>query len=279
MEVVRIIVNNYAAPIYCETNNVEVRTGNIYIIETVFGLDAGKLIKCPIQLKKLKKEETGKLIRIANQEDFKIIEKLKVEDEKALKIAREKVSKHKLNIKIFSAHNMFDEKRIIFYFTSEKRVDFRSYVRELAAIFKKRIELRQVSYRMETRLLGGIGICGKEFCCCQFLINFKNDISLQMAKEQNLSLSDTKIIGVCGKPMCCLAYEYETYSSILKDMPKENTKVKFNAKDIKEKYLNSIPLYGELTGTVKGVNVLKRTVYVLLETGYTVEINSDKLKS
>lgn len=280
MKVVSVYINNFFTPFFCDPQDVEIYVGNIYIIETTFGLDSAKVIKGPFEITtKSKNEEIGKIIRIANQDDFKKIEKLKKDDIEALKIAREKLVKHKLPIKIFSAHNMFDEKRILFFFTSEKRVDFRKYVRDLAAVFKKRIELRQVPFRMETKLLGGIGICGKEFCCTQFLREVKEKASLKMAKEQNLSLSDTKVIGVCNKPMCCLAYESETYNMLLKEFPEQNTKVKFNINDIKEKLPPFFPLSGEVTGKVKGFNVLKNTVYVELDkVQTTIEVNLSKIK-
>lgn len=280
MKVVSIKVDNFAVPYLCDPKDVEIRVGNVYIIETQFGLDSGKALRLPYEIKKVrKKTHIGTIVRIANQDDFKKIEHLERKNMKALRIARQKLEKHRLPMKIFAARHMFDEKRVIFYFTADSRIDFRNYVRDLAAVFKKRIELRQVPYREETQMLGGIGICGKELCCVHFLRQF-NNVSLKMAKEQNLSLNTVKISGICGKLMCCLGYEYETYTKLRKDFPKDGTRVKFNVQDIdREKYIGyNLPVKGEITGKVKGVNILRRTVYIQVEGEHIIEVKLEKIK-
>ncbi|MBN1898969.1 MAG: stage 0 sporulation protein [Spirochaetes bacterium] len=277
MKVVSVKIDQFVGCYYCDPSNVEIRLGNVYIIQTQFGLDSGKVCKMPFEIKSAK--NTGKIVRIANQDDFKKMEKLDKKNAKALKTAQDKLVRHKLPMKIFSAKYMFDENRLIFYFTSENRIDFRSYVRDLAAVFKKRIELRQVPYREETQMLGGLGICGKEFCCVHFLPSF-NNVSIKMAKEQNLSLNTVKISGVCDKLLCCLAYEYDTYTKLRRDFPKEGTKVKFNVNDVhREKYIGyNLPSSGDVAGKVKNVNVLRRTVYVEIEGEHVLEIKLDKIK-
>ncbi len=280
MKVVSIKVDNFACPYYCEPNDVEIRVGNVYIIQTQFGLDSGKALQLPFEIKRIRKtKDIGTVLRIANQDDFKKIEKLERKSEKALKIAKQKLEKHKLPMKIFAARYMFDGNRIIFYFTADNRIDFRMFVRDLASVFKKRIELRQVPYREETQMLGGFGVCGKELCCVHFLRQF-NNVSLKMAKEQNLSFNTVKISGVCGRLLCCLAYEYETYIKLKKDFPKDGARVKFNVQDIdRERYIGyNLPPTGEIIGKVKGANVLRRTVYVQIEGNHLIEVKLNKIK-
>ncbi len=279
MKVAPLKVDNFAGSYYCETKDMDIIVGNIYIFKTKFGLESGKVLRKPFEIKQRKIKDIGEFVRLANQDDFKKIEKLEKKNITALKEAREKLSKHNLPMKIFEARYMFDETRIIFYFTAENRIDFRNYVRDLAAIFKKRIEMRQVSDRDEARMLGGIGICGKEFCCSQFLREF-NNASIKMVREQNLSLNSSKISGPCGKVLCCLAYEYETYAKLVKEFPKTDTTVKFNSSSVdREKYTGyDLPYSSDMTGTVKGINVLKEMVYVELENENIIEVPLKSIK-
>lgn len=166
-----------------------------------------------------------KIIRVATQEDIIKNESNKAYEVEALSICAEKIKKHKLDMKLVNVELTFDNNKIIFYFTSDGRVDFRELVKELASIFKMRIELRQIGVRDEAKMINGIGICGRTLCCSTFLSDFQH-VSIKMAKDQNLSLNPTKISGVCGRLMCCLKYEQETYEELNKNLPKEGDTIK-----------------------------------------------------
>lgn len=282
MKVVCIKINNFSAPVFCDVKGQEIKIGNTFIIKTEFGEDIGKVCRLPYELKGVKKIKNRKIadvVRLANQDDFKRMEKLEKKSLEALNIAREKVKKHKLSMKIFTARYMFDEKRLMFYFSAENRIDFRNFVKDLAAVFKIRIELRQVSQREEARMIGGLGICGLEQCCVTHLSKL-DAVSIKMAKDQNLSLNAVKISGNCGKLLCCLAYEYETYKEMKKEFPKENTSVKINVRNInKEKYIGyNIPSTGEINCTVRGCNIIKKTVYLEINDGHIIEVTVENIK-
>ena len=164
-------------------------------------------------------EPLRKVIRLANKKDIKQNEENKAKEREAFNIAIEKIKKHKLPMKLIDVEYKFDRTKILFYFTADGRIDFRELVKDLAAIFKTRIELRQIGVRDEVRRMGGNGICGRELCCCSFLNNF-DAVSIKMAKEQNMSLNPSKISGLCGRLMCCLKYEQEAYEDKLQRLPK-----------------------------------------------------------
>ena len=189
-----------------------------------------------------------KVIRKANYKDKKHYEENKRKEKEAFKVAEEKIKKHKLKMNLTDVEYKFDNSKITFYFTSDGRIDFRELVKELAAIYKTRIELRQIGVRDEVRRIGGNGVCGRELCCCSFLNNF-DAVSIKMAKEQNLSLNPSKISGNCGRLMCCLRYEQEAYEEKLARMPKIGAIVKTED--------------GE--GTVDSIETLKEIVRVKLE--------------
>ena len=205
------------------------------------------------------------VIRIATEQDEKQAEKNRQKEKEAFKICLEKIAKHKLDMKLVEAEYTFDNNKLLFYFTADGRIDFRELVKDLAAVFRTRIELRQIGVRDETKIMGGYGICGRELCCHTFLSEFA-PVSIKMAKEQNLSLNPTKISGVCGRLMCCLKNEEETYE-----------------------YLNSrLPNVGDyvttddgLKGEVSSVNVLRQLVKVLVEVNDEKELReyqADQLK-
>ncbi|MBU1076291.1 MAG: stage 0 sporulation protein [Spirochaetes bacterium] len=282
MKIVSVKIDHLSTCTFCNAKDFDVKVGNIYIIRTEFGDDIGKICKQVHEIKgtkKLKNKKLAELIRLANQEDFKKIKKLETKNQEALNIAKEKVKKHQLSMKIFTARYMFDEKRLMFYFSAENRIDFRNFVKDLASVFKMRIELRQVSQREEARMIGGLGICGLEQCCCTFL-NKLDAVSIKMAKDQNLSLNAVKISGNCGKLLCCLAYEYETYKEIKKAFPKENSMVKIDVKGLnKEKYIGyNIPSSGEMTCLVKGCNIIKKSVYLEIDDGHIIEVKLENIK-
>ncbi len=282
MKVVSVKIEQCSSPVFCNAKDFDVRIGNVYIIKTEFGDDIGKILRVPYEvkgLKKFKNKKIAELVRLANQDDFEKMNTLEKKSADALKLAREKVKKHKLSMKIFNARFMFDEKRLMFYFSAENRIDFRNFVKDLASVFKTRIELRQVSQREEARMIGGLGICGLEQCCVSFL-NKLDSVSIKMAKDQNLSLNAIKISGNCGKLLCCLAYEYETYRDIKKDFPKSNTTVKVDVRDVnKEKYIGyNIPSSGDMSCTVKGSNIIKKTVYLEIDDGHVIEVKLEHIK-
>ncbi|MDO4458850.1 MAG: stage 0 sporulation family protein [Clostridia bacterium] len=194
--------------------------GEKVIVETARGIECGEVA--------LENREVAddsivqplrKLIRIATEDDFKRIEENKEKEKKAFVACEKKIAEHKLDMKLVDVEYTFDNSKILFYFTSDGRVDFRELVKDLAGMFRTRIELRQIGVRDEAKLLGGLGICGRPFCCGSFLNGFQ-PVSIKMAKEQGLSLNPVKISGTCGRLMCCLKYEQEAYSDLLKTTPK-----------------------------------------------------------
>lgn len=193
-------------------------------------------------------EPLRKVIRLANKKDIKQNEENKAKEREAFNIAIEKIKKHKLPMKLIDVEYKFDRTKILFYFTADGRIDFRELVKDLAAIFKTRIELRQIGVRDEVRRMGGNGICGRELCCCSFLNNF-DAVSIKMAKEQNMSLNPSKISGLCGRLMCCLKYEQEAYEDKLQRLPKVGSIVG--------------TLDGE--GVIDNVEILKENVRVKFE--------------
>ena len=193
-------------------------------------------------------EPLRKVIRLANKKDIKQNEENKAKEREAFDIAIEKIKNHKLPMKLIDVEYKFDRTKILFYFTADGRIDFRELVKDLAAIFKTRIELRQIGVRDEVRRMGGNGICGRELCCCSFLNNF-DAVSIKMAKEQNMSLNPSKISGLCGRLMCCLKYEQEAYEDKLQRLPKVGSIVG--------------TLDGE--GVVDNVEILKENVRVKFE--------------
>ena len=188
------------------------------------------------------------VIRVATDRDKQVRQEYKKKEFEALSVCQQKVAEHKLDMKLVSAEYSFDGSKILFYFTADGRVDFRDLVKDLAAIFRTRIELRQIGVRDEAKMLGGLGICGRPFCCKQFLDDFQ-PVSIKMAKTQSLSLNPTKISGTCGRLMCCLKYEQDAYESLIKTSPKNDSLV--NTYDG--------------VGTVTDTNLLKQTVKVRLE--------------
>ena len=190
------------------------------IVESTKGLDCGRVVVVKEKLNDSKLEKNlKKVVRKAEFKDIERLKKLKEKESRAAKIFNEKIRKHRLNMKLIQVEYTFDGSKILFYFTSNSRIDFRNLVKDLASIFKTRIELRQVGVRDEAKSLGGLGICGKPFCCSTFLDEF-HQVSIKMAKEQGLSLNPVKISGTCGRLMCCLNFEQKAYEDLLKKAPK-----------------------------------------------------------
>ncbi len=205
---------------FFDPQDLELNMGDKVIVETSMGEELGTVVVSKRELPDDKIEKTlKKVIRIATKQDMKNMQMYKSKEPEALKICEEKIKKHKLDMNLIDVEYKFDGSKILFYFTADGRIDFRDLVKELASIFKTRIELRQIGVRDEVRRIGGNGVCGRELCCCSFLGNFET-VSIKMAKEQNISLNPSKISGNCGRLMCCLKYEQEVYEEKLKKLPK-----------------------------------------------------------
>lgn len=242
---------------YFDPLDYDLETAMHVIVETARGVEMGTVLIPPKEVDDDKVVQPLKpVIRIATDDDEKVIEKNKEKEAEAYVICKEKIAKHGLDMKLVAAEYTFDNNKLLFYFTADGRIDFRELVKDLASVFRTRIELRQIGVRDETKMLGGIGICGRELCCRSYLTDFV-PVSIKMAKEQNLSLNPTKISGVCGRLMCCLKNEQETYE-----------------------YLNSrLPSVGDsvitptgMPGEVSGVNVLRQLVKVVVDNGEEKEL-------
>lgn len=213
---------------YFDPRGLDIKRGQTLVVETAKGIECGTA-QYPV-----KEIEEDKIVsplkpvkRIATEEDLTILEENKKLEKEALKICAEKIKKHGLEMYLTDAEYSFDRSKIIFFFTADGRVDFRELVKDLGSHFHTRIELRQIGVRDESRLLGGLGICGRPFCCSTFLDDF-HSVTIKMAKDQGLSLSPSKISGTCGRLMCCLKYEQNAYEYLNKITPKKNTVVEVN---------------------------------------------------
>lgn len=237
--------------------NFEIKQGDHVIVETARGIEYGTVIGEPKEVGEEKVVQPLKsVLRIANKKDDEQEEANRQKEKDAFKICLEKIRKHNLQMKLIDAEYTFDNNKVLFYFTADGRIDFRELVKDLAAVFKTRIELRQIGVRDETKILGGIGICGRPLCCHTHLSEFA-PVSIKMAKEQNLSLNPTKISGVCGRLMCCLKNEEETYEELNRKLP--------NVGDF-------VTTDDGLKGEVQSVNVLRQLVKVIVDVGDEKEI-------
>ena len=227
----------------------EVKRGDQVIVETARGVEFGNVVMGP---KEVKDEEITQplktVIRLATEDDRRVEEKNRKKEKEAFQICLEKIHKHGLEMKLIDAEYTFDNNKVLFYFTADGRIDFRELVKDLASVFKTRIELRQVGVRDEHKILGGIGICGRELCCHTYLSEFA-PVSIKMAKEQNLSLNPTKISGVCGRLMCCLTNEEETYEELNNNLPSAG---------------EAVTTPEGLKGEVQSLSVLRQLVRVIV---------------
>lgn len=211
---------------FFDPQNIDINMGDKVIVETSMGEEFGEVVVSKRELPDDKiTNPLKKVVRLATKQDIKNMEMYKSKEPEALKICEEKIKKHQLDMNLTDVEYKFDGSKILFYFTADGRIDFRELVKELASIFKTRIELRQIGVRDEVRRIGGNGVCGRELCCCSFLGNFET-VSIKMAKEQNISLNPSKISGNCGRLMCCLKYEQEAYEEKLSRLPKVGAIVK-----------------------------------------------------
>ena len=205
---------------YFDPGGYSVRKGDKVIVETTRGIECGEVI-LPNRVvgEKQITAPLKKMLRTASEQDLEKARQNKVKEEHALRVCQEKVRAHKLDMKLIDVEYTFDNSKVLFYFTADGRVDFRELVKDLASVLKTRIELRQIGVRDEAKMLGGLGICGRPFCCSTFLGEFQ-PVSIKMAKEQGLSLNPTKISGTCGRLMCCLKYEQAAYEDLIKTTPR-----------------------------------------------------------
>ena len=205
---------------YFDPDGQELKKGDRVIVETVRGVECGEVA---LENREISDEEIvkplKKLIRKADEKDLRTLEENKKKEKNAFGICQKKIADHKLDMKLVDVEYTFDGGKVLFYFTADGRVDFRELVKDLAGVFRTRIELRQIGVRDESKMIGGLGICGRPFCCRSFLGDFQ-PVSIKMAKEQGLSLNPTKISGTCGRLMCCLKYEQNAYEYLLKITPK-----------------------------------------------------------
>ena len=255
VKVVGIRFRNAGKIYYFGPGNLELKAGMHAIVETARGVEIGTVITGPREVSEESVIQPLKtVIRIATEADEKQAEKNREKEKEAYRICLEKIAKHELDMKLVEAEYTFDNNKLLFYFTADGRIDFRELVKDLAAVFRTRIELRQIGVRDETKIMGGYGICGRQLCCNTFLPEFA-PVSIKMAKEQNLSLNPTKISGVCGRLMCCLKNEEETYEYLNSKLP--------NVGDF-------VTTDDGLKGEVSSVNVLRQLVKV------TVEVDDEK---
>lgn len=211
---------------YFDPKNTKFTVGDRVIVETVRGVECGTVV---LENREVPAESLNAplkaVMRLATDEDMKTLEENGKKEKEAIGICQQKIHKHKLDMKLVDVEYTFDGNKILFYFTAEGRVDFRELVKDLASVFRTRIELRQIGVRDESKMLGGLGVCGRPFCCSSFLGEFQ-PVSIKMAKEQSLSLNPTKISGTCGRLMCCLKYEQDVYEDLLRITPKIGAIVK-----------------------------------------------------
>ncbi|MBN1410072.1 MAG: hypothetical protein JW969_04455 [Spirochaetales bacterium] len=250
---VKVIFSN-ATEFCIPEDGMEVKPGDDVIVASRYGRDLGVIQGIITQTSEINPAKIIKISRLATEHDLKIYEENKSKDKKAFDICRQKIDDHKLEMKLVSAHYLLDEPKVIFFFTAESRVDFRELVKDLVSVFKTRIELRQIGVRDETRVQGGLGICGRGFCCNTITDNL-SPVSIKMAKEQNLSLNSLKISGACGRLLCCLAYEYTCYQHLKKEAP--SLGIKFNIE--------------KMDYTVTNVNIFTKKITLSNKSGKSLE--------
>ena len=265
-KVVGVRFRNVGKIYYFSPKNYEIKTGDHVIVETARGIEYGKVVLAPREVSDDSVVHPLKeVLRVATKDDDERESQNRSKERDAFKICQKKIREHGLEMKLIDAEYTFDNNKVLFYFTADGRIDFRQLVKDLASIFKTRIELRQIGVRDETKILGGIGICGRCLCCHTYLSEFV-PVSIKMAKEQNLSLNQTKISGVCGRLMCCLKNEEETYEYLNSRLPNNGDYVTTD---------------DGFKGEVSSVNVLRQTVKVLIDVDDEKELREysvDQLK-
>ena len=255
IKIIGVRFRNVGKVYYFSPKSFDICVGDHVIVETARGVEYGHVVLGPKEVEDEKVIQPLKeVIRLATPKDDAKEETNRKKEREAFEICQKKIREHELEMKLIDAEYTFDNNKVLFYFTADGRIDFRELVKDLAAVFKTRIELRQIGVRDETKILGGMGICGRPLCCHTYLSEFA-PVSIKMAKEQNLSLNPTKISGVCGRLMCCLKNEQETYEYLNRKLPGVG---------------DSVSTPENLKGEVTAVNVLRQMVKVL------VDVNDEK---
>jgi len=254
MEIVQISLRDSNDTAWYKINDLKTKVGDYVVIESERGMDYGRINSEPVQQEK-EAGETKSVIRLATNDDLKQIDDNRKKAKEAFSTCCEKIEAHKLDMKLVGCEYSFDRSKVLFYFTADGRIDFRNLVKDLARIFRARIEMRQIGVRDEAKMFGGFGPCGRELCCSRFLKDFE-PVTIKMAKEQNLPLNPPKISGLCGRLMCCLSYEHECYKQLGRELPREGERI-------------DTP---QGKGRVVNVNVLRRAVLVDIGEGHQVEI-------
>ena len=250
IEVIGVRFRTAGKVYYFSPGRFKVQAKDHVIVETARGVEYGRVVMGPKMVPESEVVQPLKaVIRLATEQDRKNEEANREKEREAFKICLEKIRKHGLEMKLIDAEYTFDNNKVLFYFTADGRIDFRELVKDLAGVFRTRIELRQIGVRDETKIRGGVGVCGRELCCSTYLSDF-SAVSIKMAKEQNLSLNPTKISGVCGRLMCCLTNEQETYEHLNSQLP--------NVGDI-------VTTADGLTGSVHSLSVLRKLVKVIVQ--------------
>lgn len=262
MKVVGVRFRDHGRIYDCDSTGITLTERDIVVVETERGPEIG-FVAClsmerdPAHFPK----PARKIIRLADENDMEQGRQNLYREREAKRLCLNKIQEYNLPMKLIEVDSFWDGSKIVFYFVSEGRVDFRALVKDLAGAFKTRIEMRQIGVRNETKMLGGLGNCGREFCCCSFLKEFE-PVSVKMAKEQNLALNPQKISGACGRLMCCLAYEFDTYMELKKGLPK----------------LGKTVVTPQGTGKVIQQKIIERRILVALEDGREVEAGLDEIR-
>lgn len=263
IKIVGVRFRNAGKVYYFDPKNYKIGPQDHVIVETARGVEYGTVVGGVREVADDKVIQPLKpVLRVATDEDDARAQRNRLREKDAMRICREKIQKHGLEMKLIDAEYTFDNNKVLFYFTADGRIDFRELVKDLAAVFKMRIELRQIGVRDETKILGGVGICGRPLCCQTFLSEFA-PVSIKMAKEQNLSLNPTKISGVCGRLMCCLKNEEETYEYLNSRLPGTG---------------DFVTLPDGTRGEVQGVNVLRQRVRVIYDVNDEKEVQEYDVK-
>lgn len=237
------------------------KAGDMVVAESRYGNDLLKILGPVEDLTHVRKENLRKVHRIANDEDLARLESFEEKEREAYHICRKKIQKHKLDMKLVTAHYLLEEPKVMFFFTADNRIDFRELVKDLVAVFRMRIELRQIGVRDESRYLGGVAVCGRQLCC-HGVMDYLRPVSIKMAKEQNLSLNSLKISGPCGRLLCCLSYEYDYYVTERKNFPSEGYRIQC----------------GKVGFRVADVNIFSQKIVLSGPEGRRFTLHRDKLQ-
>ena len=278
-EIIGVRFKSVGKMYYFSPDGRELKNGDKVIVETARGVECGEVV---LGNKVVEDDQIvaplKPVIRTATEEDLNQIEKNKLKEKEAFGICEKKIAQYKLNMSLVDVECTFDNSKLLFYFTSENRVDFRELVKDLASVFHTRIELRQIGVRDEAKMLGGLGVCGREFCCSSFLGEFQ-PVSIKMAKEQSLSLNPTKISGTCGRLMCCLKYEQDGYEELLRITPKVGAVVETPSGKgvVTDANLISGKLHVRLADS-DGSTVFDRSQVKLIKDS-VIKVNKDEIKA